>query len=427
MAEFDGDNAYRILESIAHERLAATDGERQAAETLAGHLRGFGLEPELETFRMWTYVNDEARLEVLKPYRKSYEAAVVGLSGETPEGGIECGFAYVEDGSSQYLADVKGKALLLSRGPDYDKAHELIEKGAAALITASAPHLLQKRKAWREQMRVRVGKVPSMDITFEDALELVKKKASRVRLHVKQEEREGVSQNVVAEIPGTAFPDEVIACVAHYDGVSKSVGGHDNASGAAIIAEVARCVAEAPLKRTVRVVLCGGEEMGLYGSRAYVAKHKDEMRNVRLCVNCDVAGAIFGMNRCYVTGPETLRWYLDAMGKEYGMGYITVSTDAYSSDNVPFSHEGVPAASIARYGGYVSEGHTSRDGYEDIDGDHLAITGRFILGFLRRAGDAVVFPFEREIADEAKKKLERYVERMRGEHYKPLKKLKKKN
>ena len=56
MAEFDGDRAYRILESIAHERLAGTEGERKAAETLAGHLRGTGLEPELEEFRMWTYI-----------------------------------------------------------------------------------------------------------------------------------------------------------------------------------------------------------------------------------------------------------------------------------------------------------------------------------------------------------------------------------
>jgi len=156
-------------------------------------------------------------------------------------------------------------------------------------------------------------------------------------------------------------------------------------------------------------------------------KHKSEMGNIRLCVNCDVAGMIFGVNHCYVTGPDSLRWYLDAMGKEYGMGYVTVSTAAYSSDNVPFSSEGVPAASMARYGGYVSEGHTARDGIEDIDGEHLAITGGFILEFLRRAGDAVVFPFEREIADEAKKKLDNYVERLRGEHYKPLKKLKKKN
>ena len=43
-----------------------------------------------------------------EPYQKAYEAAAVGLSGETPEGGLECGFKYVEDGSTQYLGDVDG-------------------------------------------------------------------------------------------------------------------------------------------------------------------------------------------------------------------------------------------------------------------------------------------------------------------------------
>jgi aminopeptidase YwaD len=422
MPEFDGDNAYRILESIAHERLAATPGERKAAETLAEHLRGYGLAPQLEAFRMWTYLDDEASVEVLKPYRKTYEAAVVGLSGNTPPKGIECGFKYVEDASSQHLTGVAGKAILISGGLSYEKVRELLDKKIAALITASAPHRLHNRKSWRDQMRTRVGRVPSLDLMFDDAFELIKKGASRVRVRVKQDEREGTSQNVVAEIRGTEFPDEAIALTAHYDGISKSLGGHDNASGTAVMTEIARCLAAEPLRRTVRLVLCGGEESGLYGSRAYVAKHKGELDNFRLCVNCDIAGAIIGNNSCFVTGPDSLRWYLDAMGKEFGMGY-EVSTHTYSSDNVPFSAAGVPACSITRGGGYCCEIHTSRDEFEDIDGAHLAITGRYILAFLRRVGNAVTFPFAREIADEMKKPLDEYVKHMKGEHYTPLKRL----
>jgi hypothetical protein len=423
MPQFDGDNAYRILESIAHERLAATPGERKAAETLAGHLRGYGLAAQLEEFHMWTYADDEASVEVLAPYRKTYEAAVVGLSGNAPPEGLECGFSYVEDGSSQYLIDVEGKAILLSGPLRYEKVRELLDKGVAAAITTSRPHRLPTRKSWREQMRMRVGKVPAVDVVFDDALEMVTKGAERVRIRVKQAERERTSQNVVAEIRGTESADEAIVLTAHYDGISKSLGGHDNASGTAVMAEIARCLAAEPLKRTVRVVLCGGEEFGLWGSRAYVAKHKGEMENVRLCVNCDIAGAILGRNSCFVSGPDSLRWYLDAMGNEFGMGY-EVSTHAYSSDNIPFSAEGVPACSITRGGGYCCEIHTSRDEYEDIDGAHLAITGRYILTFLRRVGNAVSFPFKREIADEMKKKVDEYVEHMKGEHYKPLGKLK---
>ena len=425
MTEFDGDKAYRVLETIAHERLAATEGERKAAETLADHLRGYGLEPGLEEFRMWTYINDDARIEVLEPYTASYEAAVMGLSGSTPEGGLECGIKYIEDGSTQYLDGIEGKAVLLSGPLTYEKAREIIEKKAAALITVSNPHRLPGRKAWGEQMRLRVGKLPGLSMMFDDALELVKKQATRVRVHAQQEEVEGTSRNVVAEIAGTELPDEVIVLVAHYDGISQCVAGHDNGAGAVIMAEITRCLAKTPLKRTVRLVLTGGEEYGLFGSRAYVAQHAGEMANMRLCINCDVAGPILGRNCCRVTGPESMRWYLQAMGREFGMGY-TVTDQAYSSDNIPFSNAGVPATSITRDGGLCCEIHTSRDGLEDIDAEHLAITGRFILAFLRRVGDAIEFPFKREIADEGKKKVDEYVKRMLGEHYTPLKKLKKK-
>lgn len=426
MIEFDGDKAYGVLESIAYERLTGTEGEHKAAETLADHLRAAGLEAKLEPYRVWTYINDEASVEVLEPYRKTYEAAVQGLSGETPEGGLECGFKYVEDGSSQYLTGIEDKAVLLSGGANYEKMRELIEKKVAAVMTVGRPHLLHFRGLAREPMRTKVGKLPTVNLIFEDALEMVKKDASRIRLRIKQENFEGVSNNVTAEIPGTEFPDEIIVCVAHYDTVSGTVGGHDNGAGTAIIVEAACCLAAEPLKRTVRIVLCAGEEFGLHGSRNYVKQHKDELENFRLCVNCDVAGMILGTNRLVATGPESLRWYLECMAHEYGMG-CEVQTDVYSSDNVPFSGEGVPAASFARYGGYVSEGHTIRDGLEDIDGEHMAITGRFLLEFLRRMGNAVVFPFKREIPDEAKKKVEKYIERMHGRHYKPLKKLKRDN
>jgi hypothetical protein len=97
---------------------------------------------------------------------------------------------------------------------------------------------------------------------------------------------------------------------------------------------------------------------------------------------------------------------------------------ALYSDDIPFSVAGVPACAFARLGGYVSEIHTSRDELDDIDGAHLAITGRYILAFLRRVGNAVSFPFKREFSDDAKKQVEETVDWWKGRKYKPLAKLK---
>ncbi|MBN1917383.1 MAG: M28 family peptidase [Verrucomicrobia bacterium] len=422
MNEFRGDNAYKVLTSIAYPRQTGTEGEHKAAKMLAKHFTSYGLDGTLEPYRIWTYTNDNGTVEVLEPYKKKYEAAVVGRSPDLPKGGLECGFVYAEDGSPQYLAKVKGKAVLLTGG-GFEQMKQLLDRGALAILRVGAPHLLPFRGMVGEPMLTKVGALPGLNLRFEDALEMVKKKASRVRLKMDLNNFEAVSNNVTAEVRGTEVPDEAIVIVAHYDTVSGAVGGHDNGAGTAIIVEIARCLAKNPLKRTVRFACMAGEEYGLYGSRHYVQRHKGELDNYRLCLNCDVAGMIIGRNRIEVTGPDSLRWYLEGMSHELGFG-CGVGTDAYSSDNIPFSAEGVPAASFARYGGYVSEGHTVRDGIEDIDAEHLAITGRFMLEFLKRVGNAVEFPFKREIPDEHKKKVDEYVEHMHGRQYKPLAKLK---
>jgi Iap family predicted aminopeptidase len=423
MDTFDGDNAYKVLKSIAHPRQTGTEGEHKAANTLAEHFRSCGIDSRLESYHIWIYENDDTTLEVLKPYRKKYKAVAVGVSVNTPPSGLECGFVYAEDGSTQYLVDVEGKAVLLSRGARYEKLDELIKRRVAAILQVGDPHKLHYRGSTGEVTRTKVGKLPMLNLRFEDALEMIKRGASRVRLTIECSDFEAEAYNVVAEVRGTEIPDEAIICVGHYDTVRGAVGGHDNGAGVAILVELARCLAAEPLKRTVRFVLFSGEEYGLWGSRHYVRRHKGELDNIRLCVNCDVAGMIIGTNRLEVSGPDSLRWYLECMSHERGFG-CGAGTDAYSSDNIPFSAEGVPAASFARYGGYVTEGHTIRDGLEDIDGEHMAITGRFLLEFLRRVGNAIVFPFKRELTDDAKKKVDDYVKRMKGEHYKPLGKLK---
>ncbi len=422
MAEFSGKLAYEILKAIGHERLTGTAGEKRAAKTLAKYFRSFGLRPGEETFKIETYTDDEAWVEVLEPYRKKYEAAVWGLSGNTPKNGIVVPFKYVENAQNCYLDDVKGKAILVGPGTQVNikKYEDLINKGVKALISISPPKKVHNRKPLRKVYREKIGKVYGIDILFDDGLEMVKKKASKVRLYLKQKEKLVTSQNVIAEVKGTKYPDEIIVVVAHYDSISKSIGGHDNASGASIIAGLASVAAKEPMARTVRFIEFGGEEFGLCGSQAYTKRHKKELDKIKLCINVDIAGPIFGVNNSFITGPDQLRHYLECMGKELGMAFKN-STEVYSSDNVSFSEYGIPCASITRGGGYVCEVHSSNDRYVDIDAEHLAVTGDFIIRFLRRTANAIEWPFPREIPEDQKKKVDEYVDRMRGKDFKPRK------
>ena len=94
---------------------------------------------------------------------------------------------------------------------------------------------------------------------------------------------ETTSGNVVAEIVGRdpSLPPVLVAC--HLDSWDLGTGAIDDAAGCGIVSAAALNVAEAgqPL-RTIRVLMAGAEETGLWGSEAYSAAHIDEPIGVGL-------------------------------------------------------------------------------------------------------------------------------------------------
>jgi hypothetical protein len=88
--------------------------------------------------------------------------------------------------------------------------------------------------------------------------------------------------NVIAEIPGTLYPDEVVIISAHIDSWDGpgSMGTTDNGTGSAVMTEAARILSAvgAKPKRTIRVCLWSGEEQGLLGAREYVKNLTEEER-----------------------------------------------------------------------------------------------------------------------------------------------------
>ncbi|MGH9613968.1 MAG: M28 family peptidase, partial [Bryobacteraceae bacterium] len=81
--------------------------------------------------------------------------------------------------------------------------------------------------------------------------------------------------NIVGEIPGGDKKDEVVMVGAHFDSWDSATGATDNGAGSAVMIEVMRILKALDLKmdRTVRIALWGGEEEGLFGSKAYVKEH----------------------------------------------------------------------------------------------------------------------------------------------------------
>lgn len=97
--------------------------------------------------------------------------------------------------------------------------------------------------------------------------------------------------NVIADLPGTEKPDEMVIICGHFDSWNGpgSQGANDNGTGSAVAIEAARILyaAGAKPKRTIRFILWSGEEQGLLGSAAYAKKHADEMPKVSALINDD--------------------------------------------------------------------------------------------------------------------------------------------
>lgn len=96
-----------------------------------------------------------------------------------------------------------------------------------------------------------------------------------VDLQVQFHTEDLMGYNTIAEIPGTDLEDEIVMIGAHLDSWHVGTGATDNAAGVAATMEAVRILKALDLKprRTIRIGLWSGEEQGLLGSRAYVAKH----------------------------------------------------------------------------------------------------------------------------------------------------------
>jgi hypothetical protein len=179
--------------------------------------------------------------------------------------------------------------------------------------------------------------------------------------------------NTVAEIRGTVKSDEIVLVGAHLDSWDLATGTTDNGAGAIAVLEAARILKAAgvhPL-RTIRFVLFGAEEEGLYGSQAYAAAHKSELNKFQAVLVLDNgSGRITGMelqNRNELRDMwQSMLQPLDALGPLYVKpGYKT------GTDHLSFIPYGVPSFNYDQLSrGYDHTHHSQADDYNHaVPGD----------------------------------------------------------
>ena len=166
----------------------------------------------------------------------------------------------------------------------------------------------------------------------------------------------GSSANVIGDRPGAGTGDRGVVLVsAHLDSINlaggpsaPAPGADDNGSGSAGVLELARVLAGRPWRHDLRVLLFGGEEEGLFGSRQYVADlPPGERSRIRGVLNLDMVGSLnTAAPTVLLEGAVLSKPLIDdlaAAAATYTELTVETSLHPFASDHVPFLDAGIPA------------------------------------------------------------------------------------
>ncbi len=201
-----------------------------------------------------------------------------------------------EDEAEKYFASLSGLTIdeLLDRyfALSAEMARFFHDEGAAGVLETDArAHngLLVGEQAGSHLSKDPLAP-PSFVLTEEQytrLVHLIEQKQNvtiRMNLEAKISDKDVDGVNIVGEIPGRKNADEVVMIGAHFDSWHTGTGATDNGAGSAVMMEAMRILKTLNLQmdRTVRIGLWGGEEQGLYGSKAYVEAHFGDPKTLQV-------------------------------------------------------------------------------------------------------------------------------------------------
>jgi Zn-dependent M28 family amino/carboxypeptidase len=309
-------------------RQAGSDAEAATAAFVADELRGSGLDVTLQPVDVPYFT--QAAPSILEPAGgaggvggafedlRDFKAMLFSASGDVTAQLYPLGFdPLAQPGAASGLgcapadwAQVPAGMIVLVQ-PAQCRRHDVVVQaqaaGAVAIITAypgwSRDAVLRPTLINPDDIQI-----PALGATHATGVALAAAAATGVAVHVKVtttvETRSSV--NVIAETPG-GDPAHVLMLGGHLDSVMDGPGINDNGSGTMAILEIAREAAvamtgpgpgAAPWK--VRVAFWTGEELGLWGSSAYVqGLDAAALGSIEAYLNFDMVGSPNGVRLVY--------------------------------------------------------------------------------------------------------------------------------
>ncbi len=216
--------------------------------------------------------------------------------------------------------------------------------------------------------------------------------SAQVSMSWESAQEAGALHNVLGLIPGQGpSASETIIIGAHRDHLGRQgplifPGADDNASGTAVILEVAKLLRElgAPPKRSLLFLSFSGEEQGLLGSRRYVAHPSRPLRSTIAMINIDHAGVGNGRLTVGVTGLP--KEQAQAAGQRAGLAdKLDLFGFFPGGDHVPFKEAGVPTVTIVTSGPHP-DFHRPTDTSDKVQPALLELAARYVLALVWQLG-----------------------------------------
>jgi acetylornithine deacetylase/succinyl-diaminopimelate desuccinylase-like protein len=244
----------------------------------------------------------------------------------------------------------------------------------------------------------------------------------RIRGRIAIDRTETQGRNVLAILPGAGAatagdqpaidPRETVVLGAHYDhlgyGGSNSAapgekaihhGADDNASGTALLVEVARRLKEAgPLPRSVLFAAFSGEERGLLGSGHYAANPAVPLGDTVAMINLDMVGRLVD-DKIIVHGTGTgtgLEQLVDRLVAARGFGVAKEAGGFGPSDHSSFYAKKIPVLHL--FTGSHADYHRPTDTAEKINYDGMVRIAGLVADIVRELATSPEKPAYIEVA-----------------------------
>lgn len=374
-------------------RPAGTQAEARGREWAVRRLGALGFSNiRVEPFSMPVWVRGPESAAIVSPYPQPLVLAALGNSASTGPQGIEAevvGFGSVDELRAAPAERVRGRIVYITH--DMPRTEDGSGYGAFGAARRQGPTVASQKGAagivirsigtdWHRNPHTGVQSfaegvrpIPAAALSNPDAdqLERVLERARqpvRIRLQLQSQTLANqVSGNVIAEVPGRDRNAAPVLVACHLDSWDQGTGAMDDAAGCGIVTAAAKRIMDAgrPL-RTIRVVLFGAEEVGLFGGLDYRSKWGKTPHYA-------IAESDFGADRV---------WKVDSrLGTERAaearllqkalepLGIVPGSLEvAEGSDIGPMLEDGLPGVTLQQDGTrYFDLHHTPDDTLDKVD------------------------------------------------------------